>query len=76
MNAKIVSAPNPALLIHAEDRLASVQRLVEGIHSLAVAMAEMGEGDGDPIAEIALAAMRRMDKIERDIHKYRAALAK
>jgi hypothetical protein len=69
-----MSAPDRVLLIRAVDRLASVQRLVGGIHSLAVAMAEMGEGDGSPIAEIALTALRRMDKIERDIDKYRNAL--
>ncbi|HZK89955.1 MAG TPA: hypothetical protein VFC56_07400 [Stellaceae bacterium] len=70
-----MSAPNPVLLIRAEDRLASVQRLVAGIHSLAIAMEEAGEDDGSPIAEIALTALRRMDKIERDINKYRAGLS-
>jgi hypothetical protein len=39
-------------------------------------MEEAGEGDGSAIAEIALLAMRRMDKIDRDIDKYRAALSR
>jgi len=70
-----MSAPDRVLLIRAVDRLAATQRLIEGVHAIAIGMAERGEGDGSPIAEIALTAIRRMDKIERDIEKYRDALS-
>ena len=70
-----MSAPDRVLLLRAVDRLAATQRLIEGIHAIAIGMAESGEGDGSPIAEIALTAIRRMRKIERDIEKYRDALS-
>jgi hypothetical protein len=71
-----MSAPDRVLLIRAVDRLAATQRLVDGIHAIALAMSEES-GEGGPasaIAEIALTTLRRMDKIERDIEKYRHAL--
>jgi hypothetical protein len=64
------------LLIRAVDRLASCQRLLDG-NAIALAMSEES-GEGGPasaIAEIALTALRRMDKIERDIETYRHALS-
>ena len=71
-----MSAPDPVLLVHAVDGLDGAARLLDGIHAIALGMAEEGVEGGPALAlaEIALTMMRRMDKVRRDIEKYRHAL--